>query len=172
MLLPVGLIAFHVNGETIYDWMGTLATYGFIDVYALVAIALPWHLRKLGKMTAGTAVLALLALGAMAMVLGGTGTLMGMWWGAVLLVYLPQWSTSLSGDFNLGSGASVQSHESGRYRNRRVVPAELPSNPCVRAARTWCRTLESIWQGTNAQMRRASCRPALSRSRSIWGRRS
>ena len=41
------------------------------------------------------------------MVLGGTGTLMGMWWGAVLLVYLPQWSTSLSGDFNLGSGASA-----------------------------------------------------------------
>jgi branched-chain amino acid transport system permease protein len=42
-----------------------------------------------------------------AMVLGGTGTLMGMWWGAVLLVYLPQWSTSISGQFNLGSGASA-----------------------------------------------------------------
>ena len=42
-----------------------------------------------------------------AMVLGGTGSLMGMWWGAVLLVYLPQWSTSLSGHFNLGSGASA-----------------------------------------------------------------
>jgi branched-chain amino acid transport system permease protein len=42
-----------------------------------------------------------------AMVLGGTGTLMGMWWGAVLLIYLPQWSTSLSGDFSLGSGASA-----------------------------------------------------------------
>lgn len=42
-----------------------------------------------------------------AMVLGGTGTLVGMWWGAILLVYLPQWSTSLSGDFNLGSGANA-----------------------------------------------------------------
>src|ERR1039457_1124111 len=42
-----------------------------------------------------------------AMVLGGTGTLMGMWWGAVLLVYLPQWSTSLSSHFNLGSGAGT-----------------------------------------------------------------
>jgi branched-chain amino acid transport system permease protein len=42
-----------------------------------------------------------------AMVLGGTGTLMGMWWGAILLVYLPQWSTSLSGHFNLGSGANA-----------------------------------------------------------------
>ncbi len=42
-----------------------------------------------------------------AMVLGGTGSLMGMWWGAILLVYLPQWSTSLSGHFSLGSGASA-----------------------------------------------------------------
>jgi branched-chain amino acid transport system permease protein len=42
-----------------------------------------------------------------AMVLGGTGTLVGMVWGGILLVYLPQWSTSLSGDFNLGSGANA-----------------------------------------------------------------
>lgn len=42
-----------------------------------------------------------------AMVLGGTGTLVGMVWGGILLVYLPQWSTSLSSDFNLGSGASA-----------------------------------------------------------------
>ena len=42
-----------------------------------------------------------------AMVLGGTGTLIGMVWGGVLLVYLPQWSTSLSGRFNLGSGANA-----------------------------------------------------------------
>jgi branched-chain amino acid transport system permease protein len=42
-----------------------------------------------------------------AMVLGGTGSLIGMVWGGVLLVYLPQWSTSLSGRFSLGSGASA-----------------------------------------------------------------
>ncbi|HEY1830586.1 MAG TPA: branched-chain amino acid ABC transporter permease [Acidimicrobiales bacterium] len=42
-----------------------------------------------------------------AMVLGGTGTLIGMLWGGILLVYLPQWSTSLSGRFNLGSGANA-----------------------------------------------------------------
>jgi branched-chain amino acid transport system permease protein len=42
-----------------------------------------------------------------AMVLGGTGSLVGMCWGAILLVYLPQWSTSLSGHFNLGSGANA-----------------------------------------------------------------
>jgi branched-chain amino acid transport system permease protein len=42
-----------------------------------------------------------------AVVLGGTGTLFGMLWGGILLVYLPQWSTSLSSDFNLGSGANA-----------------------------------------------------------------
>jgi branched-chain amino acid transport system permease protein len=42
-----------------------------------------------------------------AMVLGGTGTLIGMVWGGILLVYMPQWSTSISSDFNLGSGANA-----------------------------------------------------------------
>jgi amino acid transporter len=72
ILLSIGLIIFKVSGETIYDWMGTLATYGFVVVYALVAIALPIHLKQLGKMTAGTVVLAILAVAAMAMVLEGT----------------------------------------------------------------------------------------------------
>jgi branched-chain amino acid transport system permease protein len=42
-----------------------------------------------------------------AMVIGGTGSLIGMVWGGILLVYTPQWSTSLSSDFNLGTGASA-----------------------------------------------------------------
>ena len=42
-----------------------------------------------------------------AMVIGGTGTLIGMVWGGILLVYMPQWSTSLSSDFNLGNGVSA-----------------------------------------------------------------
>lgn len=41
------------------------------------------------------------------MVLGGAGSLMGMWWGAVALVYLPDWSTSISHSFNLGSGVAA-----------------------------------------------------------------
>lgn len=41
------------------------------------------------------------------MVLGGAGTLLGAWWGAVALVYLPQWSQSLSGTLNLGNGAAA-----------------------------------------------------------------
>ncbi len=72
MLLPVALIVAKVNGETIYDWMGSLATYGFIAVYALVAIALPLHLRRLGSLTFGVVVLAILAVAAMGIVLAGT----------------------------------------------------------------------------------------------------
>jgi branched-chain amino acid transport system permease protein len=42
-----------------------------------------------------------------AMVLAGAGSLFGMWWGAILLVYVPQWSTSLSGDFGLGAATNA-----------------------------------------------------------------
>ncbi len=41
------------------------------------------------------------------MVLGGAGTLGGAWWGGILLVFLPQWSTGLAKDFSLGSSASA-----------------------------------------------------------------
>jgi len=42
-----------------------------------------------------------------AMVLGGAGSLVGPWWGAIAVVYLPQWSTSVSKDFNLGNSVSA-----------------------------------------------------------------
>jgi amino acid transporter len=72
MLLPVALILAKVSGETIYDWMGSLATYGFIAVYALVAIALPLHLWKVARLSVGVVVLAILAVAAMGIVLAGT----------------------------------------------------------------------------------------------------
>ena len=72
MILPVGLAAAKVAGDRIYDWMGSLATYGFITVYALVAIALPRHLRQLRSLTFGTVVLAAAAVVAMVVVLAGT----------------------------------------------------------------------------------------------------
>jgi amino acid transporter len=71
-LLSLPLVAFNVSGETIYDWMGSLCTYGFITVYALVALALPLYLRKRTGMTLGSIVLATLAIAAMGMVLAGT----------------------------------------------------------------------------------------------------
>ncbi len=42
-----------------------------------------------------------------AMVLGGAGSLVGPWWGAIAIVYLPQWSTSISSDFGLGSAVAA-----------------------------------------------------------------
>ena len=41
-------------------------------MYALVAVALPLQLRRLGSLTLGTVVLAILAVAAMAIVLAGT----------------------------------------------------------------------------------------------------
>ena len=42
------------------------------------------------------------------MVIGGTGSLMGVWWGAIIIVYLPnQWATSLANDFHANSLVSA-----------------------------------------------------------------
>jgi amino acid transporter len=37
----------------IYGWMGTLAVYGFLTAYGLVAVALAFHLRRNGQLTFG-----------------------------------------------------------------------------------------------------------------------
>lgn len=42
-----------------------------------------------------------------AMVLGGAGSLIGIWWGAIALVYMPTWSTSLSKQLSLGTSAAA-----------------------------------------------------------------
>jgi amino acid transporter len=72
MIFPVVLAAMKVGGPTIYDWLGSLATYGFITVYALVAVALPLHLRQLQTLNAGVIILAAAAVAAMILVLAGT----------------------------------------------------------------------------------------------------
>jgi len=41
-------------------------------------------------------------------VLGGTGSLMGVWWGAIIVVYLPnEWATDLASDFHANSLVSA-----------------------------------------------------------------
>lgn len=72
VLLPVGLIFVKASGETIYDWMGSLATYGFITVYALVAVALPLHLKAEKKLSLAIVLLAIASVLAMILVLEGT----------------------------------------------------------------------------------------------------
>ena len=68
----IALVAGHVSGETIYDWMGSLAVYGFVTVYALVAVALPVFLRNRSRPVFGSLLLAALSVAAMAVVLEGT----------------------------------------------------------------------------------------------------
>ena len=42
------------------------------------------------------------------MVIGGTGSLMGVWWGAILIVYLPtSWAPSLANHFHVNSQVSA-----------------------------------------------------------------
>jgi amino acid transporter len=49
--LPVAvLVARGSSGSDVYGWMGTLAVYGFLTVYALVAVALPANRRRQGRL--------------------------------------------------------------------------------------------------------------------------
>jgi amino acid transporter len=72
LLSPAVMAAAKISGENIYDWMGSLATYGFITVYALVAIALPLHLRRSRQSSPVILALATASVLAMVMVLFGT----------------------------------------------------------------------------------------------------
>jgi amino acid transporter len=69
----VVLSARGVSGKDIYAWMGSLAVYGFITAYFLVAAALPFYLRRRAQLTPAALTLALAA--ALAMVLAMAGTL-------------------------------------------------------------------------------------------------
>ncbi len=71
-MFPVGLALAKVSGVTMYDWMGSLATYGFIAVYALVAIALPLHLKAERKLNGWIVALSVVSVLAMVLVLEGT----------------------------------------------------------------------------------------------------
>lgn len=52
--LPVAVLAWRgVSPADIYGWMGTLSVYGFLTIYGLVAVALPIHLKRYGRLSAG-----------------------------------------------------------------------------------------------------------------------
>jgi amino acid transporter len=73
LLLAAGLAARGASGADIYAWMGSLAVYGFITAYFLVAAALPFYLRRRAQLT--PAAIALAIAGALAMLLAMAGTL-------------------------------------------------------------------------------------------------
>jgi amino acid transporter len=71
--LPVVVLAERgSSGADIYAWMGTLAVYGFLTAYALVAVALPVHLRRRGRLRAGGLVLSVSATVATTLAMVGT----------------------------------------------------------------------------------------------------
>jgi amino acid transporter len=52
--LPAAGLALHgTSGADIYGWMGTLAVYGFLSAYGLVAVALACHLRRSQRLSFG-----------------------------------------------------------------------------------------------------------------------
>jgi amino acid transporter len=72
-ILACGLAARGISGADIYAWMGSLAVYGFITAYFLVALALPFYLRRRSQLTPAALILAIAA--AVAMILAMAGTL-------------------------------------------------------------------------------------------------
>jgi amino acid transporter len=71
-LLPVAILAARgASGLDVYGWMGSLATYGFIVTYGLVAISLPRYLRANGAFHPAARIVALLAFLAMLLALVG-----------------------------------------------------------------------------------------------------
>ena len=71
--LPVAVLAERgSSGADIYGWMGTLAVYGFLTAYALVAVALPVHLRRHGRLGAGGLALSVSAAAATILAMVGT----------------------------------------------------------------------------------------------------
>ncbi|MGD0796607.1 MAG: APC family permease [Acidobacteriaceae bacterium] len=73
LLLAAGLAIRGASGADIYAWAGSLAVYGFITAYGLVALALPLYLRRRAQLT--PAALALSIAAALAMLLALAGTL-------------------------------------------------------------------------------------------------
>ncbi len=73
LLLAAGLAARGASGADIYAWIGSLAVYGFITAYGLVAAALPLYLRRRAQLTPAALTLSIAA--ALAMLLAMAGTL-------------------------------------------------------------------------------------------------
>ncbi len=61
LLPPAILVARGVSGADVYGWMGTLAVFGFLTAYALVAIAMPVHLHRRNRLKGSRILLSVVA---------------------------------------------------------------------------------------------------------------
>ena len=71
--LPAAWLSGHgASGSDIYGWMGSFATYGFITIYGLVAVALPISLYRRHKLRPTYVILSIAATTAMLFALEGS----------------------------------------------------------------------------------------------------
>jgi len=71
-ILSATLAARGLTGADIYGQMGSLAVYGFITTYFLVALALPFYLRRHSQLTPAAVILSTAAAAAMLLAMVGT----------------------------------------------------------------------------------------------------
>lgn len=72
-LIPTLAMALHgISFMDIYGWMGSLATYGFLTVYALISIALPYYLKRRHALSMLWIFLAIAGCAAMLLAIAGT----------------------------------------------------------------------------------------------------
>lgn len=72
-VIPAAVLAGRgVSGADIYGYMGSVAVFGFLTAYALVAIALPVHMHRQGRLSAAWIVLSVLATLAVLAAIAGT----------------------------------------------------------------------------------------------------
>jgi len=70
--LPAGILALRgIPSTDILGWMGTLAVYGFLTAYGIVAVALAVHLKRESRLTPAKAVLATAAALGMLLAMAG-----------------------------------------------------------------------------------------------------
>jgi len=70
---PVAILLMRgVPPDDLLGWLGTLSVYGFLTAYGLVAVALPFHLRRTGRLSGGGILLAVAGAGAALAAIVGT----------------------------------------------------------------------------------------------------
>jgi len=60
-LVPVIMVCRGRGIMDVFDDLGTIATYGFMVVYALVSVAAPVYLKRIGKLTVGSVVVSVVS---------------------------------------------------------------------------------------------------------------
>lgn len=82
-----------------------------------------------------------------AMVLGGAGSLIGIWWGAIALVYMSTWSTSLSKQLSLGTSAAA--YLSDAIFGAVLIVAMLAAPTGIQGGARW--VLRRLWAAVVGQ---------------------